>query len=59
MNKLDGLTQPQYNALVHCIWRLDRVIKEAEEFETPTPEATMRKLREEREVLVDLFARIA
>jgi uncharacterized protein YdcH (DUF465 family) len=59
MNKLDGLTQPQYNALLHAIWRLDRVIKEAEEFETPTPESTMRKLRKEREVLVDLFGRIA
>ena len=59
MTKLDGLNQTEYNALLHAIWRLDRVIKEAEGFEIPTPEATMLKLRKEREVLVDLFGRIA
>ena len=59
MNKLDGLNQTEYNALLHAIWRLDRVIKEAEEFDIPTPPATMLKLNKERDALENIFVRIS
>mgnify|MGYP003643016825 FL=1 len=53
-----GLNQAEYNALMHAIWRLDRVIKEAQEQETPPLPSVMQKLSKERDALSTLFVRI-
>lgn len=54
-----GLRQDEYNALLHAIWRLKRVIKDAEEFHVPTSPETMRKLSRDLQALENLFVRIA
>jgi hypothetical protein len=54
-----GLNQTEYNALIHAIWRLDRVIREAQEFETPTEPEVMRKLNRDRKALSDVFLRMS
>lgn len=47
-----GLSQGEYNALIHAIWRLDNLIADI-------PKGLSDKLQLERETLSNLFQRIS
>jgi hypothetical protein len=51
-----GLTGDEYNALIHAIWRIDRIIKENEGRLTPLEKSILER---DRQALQDLFARVA
>jgi hypothetical protein len=53
-----GLNQTEYNALVHAIWRLDSVIDEAQDSDTPIDLESMRSLNRDRRALADVAKRM-
>lgn len=51
-----GLTGDEYNALIHAIWRIDRIMKENEGKLTKLEETILER---DRQALQGLFARVA
>jgi len=47
-----GLSQPEYNAMIHAIWRIDRAIEGRANNESAY------KLKEQRQTLSELFQRL-
>jgi hypothetical protein len=50
----NGLSKDEYNALIHAIWRLDRLIADHNQ----NPNMNLQKLERDRKALSNLFVRI-
>jgi hypothetical protein len=51
-----GLSKDEYNALIHAIWRIDNLLKVADEILTEKERITLTR---DKEALHDLFVRLA
>lgn len=49
-----GFTKDEYNAIIHAIWRLDRLIRD----HADNPNMNLQTLERDRKALSDLFVRL-